>query len=517
MKKFVVCGIAAFMLLGVAAAKKPNIIFLITDDQNRETLSCYGGNALTPNIDKLAGEGIRFTRFTTSSPVCTPTRYTCLSGRYASRARGLQKNWNEGESMSIEWNTTLEPDLVNVPKVMKANGYRTGMVGKWHVGGLNEAEVNKLKPESITKKSRLTDPGVQEFLELRQRMLCETMRKSHGFDYVSRFYPGNAQHRHLPEALDVHNLEWVMEGAFEFLDETPEDQPFFLYLATTISHAPYPVLGQDDNPYICEGGLLKTLPKAGMPSRKSVFERVKEAGTDPDLVWATWLDDAVGSLRNKLEEMGELENTLIIYFSDQEVAAKGSLYYNGVGSPTFITQVGKTPHAVSDANLQNVDFAPTIFDYCGITPPDDMLLDGRSFMPLLKGEELKNWKKVQYCEIGYFRSVITDQFRYISLRVPENLPEKAERMGGITWETKVTEVNGNPLKNVPMYEQWHRRHKEAWTENWWDQDQLFDSRNDPQESRNLADSPEYAAQLEKMKSLLSEELERFPFSYGEFK
>lgn len=512
MKGLLVLSIVLLGIGAVVAAKPPNIVFMITDDQNRETLGCFGGNALTPNIDQLASEGIRFTRFTTSSPVCTPTRYTCMSGRYASRAQSLQRDFKKGEPASIEWNTSLEPELPNIAKVLKAQGYRTGMVGKWHIGSLNEGELNQ--PKSITLNSKLTDPGVQEFLEKRQEHLAAAMKKNHGFDYASRIYPGNAQHHNEPKALDIHNLEWVMEGALEFLDAQPKESPFFLYLATTVPHAPYPVLGKNDNPLICEGGLLKNLPKANMPPRASVFERVEKAGTDPLLVWATWLDDAVGSLRQKLEAMGELENTLIVFFSDQEVAGKGSLYYNGVGSPTFMTHVGKTPRMVSDANLQNVDFVPTLLDYCGVSAPGDMLLDGRSFAPLLRGEPLKDWKLVQYCELGFFRSVIADQYRYISLRVPENLPDRNERMGG-KWECKVTEVNGNPLRNIPMYEQWYRRYAEY--PNWWDEDQLYDCKNDPKEQNNLAGNPEYAAQLEKMKGYLADELNRFPYPYAEFK
>lgn len=188
MKKMITCCAVAVILLLTVEAKNPNIIFLITDDQNRDTLGCYGGNSLTPNIDNLASGGIRFTRFTTSSPVCTPTRYTCMSGRYASRAKSLQRDFKKDEPVSIEWNTSLEPELPNIAKVLNAHGYRTGMVGKWHIGSLNEGELKQ--PKSITMNSKLTDSGVQEFLEKRQDHLAAGMMKNHGFDYASRIYPG---------------------------------------------------------------------------------------------------------------------------------------------------------------------------------------------------------------------------------------------------------------------------------------------------------------------------------------
>ena len=106
------------------AFSRPNIILIYTDDQDRDELGCYGGDVATPDMDSLARDGARFTRFYVASPVCTPSRYNVLSGRYASRSRRLQETFPPGGPVNIGWETLVVGEKI-LPHVLQANGYAT--------------------------------------------------------------------------------------------------------------------------------------------------------------------------------------------------------------------------------------------------------------------------------------------------------------------------------------------------------------------------------------------------------
>jgi arylsulfatase A-like enzyme len=118
--------------------RRPNVVFILTDDQGLDTIGCYGNKVLTPNIDRLAHEGVQFTQGYAATAVCTPSRYTCLTGRYAGRCTSDQFLTPNplGTQSHIGWNTALETDGWTVGRALKTGGYATGVVGKWHVGGV---------------------------------------------------------------------------------------------------------------------------------------------------------------------------------------------------------------------------------------------------------------------------------------------------------------------------------------------------------------------------------------------
>lgn len=494
----------AFVLLSsmssIAAADRPNIIFIITDDHDHDTMGCFGGPAPTPHIDALAAAGVRFEHFTTTSPVCTPTRYSCLSGRYAGRAEKMQRLAKPGEPLSIGWETNLEADRPNLQKVLAAAGYRTGMVGKWHLGGLNDDGLDV--PENYGPESSLDDPKFVKYLKDRQVLWSRQMREKFGFDSAARIYKGNIHKKNRsPRCIGYHNMEWVVEGAQEFIRQS-KDEPFFLYMATTVPHGPQPLPSLHADVRICGEGMLEEAPRTGMPSRESVLKRAKDAGVSARDAWIYWLDDGIGAVRETVEELGLLENTLIIMMSDQEAAGKGSLYDRGVGAPCIASWKGKTsPGTVSDAMAQNIDLAPTFFELASTQAPDNMQLDGKSFAALLRGEDLpKDWRTSQYFEIGLMRAVRTRDWKYIAFRLPTGM--------------KVDPDAKFDTSDVPMFNQFKRREKEF--PHWWDADQLYDLTKDPKERTNLASEPEFTAKLAEMKSLLGQRLGELPYGYAEF-
>lgn len=489
--------------LKAANERPPNIIFIMTDDHDRETMSCFGGKVSTPHIDQLASDGLRFTQFTTTSPVCTPTRYTTLSGRYAGKAEKMVREGEKTpphEPVSLGWNTSLEIDRPNLPKTLQAAGYRTGMVGKWHLGGLDEKKLTP--PPSFKPDGKLSDPAIDAYLKQRQENWAAAMKANFGFDYASRIYSSNiGGHGKNPKAMEFHNMEWVVEGAQEFIRQS-KDQPFFLYMATTVPHGPQPTPSLDQDSRITVAGLLDKAPETGMPSRSGVLERARKAGIPKDLAWTLWLDDGIGAVRRTVEELGLLENTIIIIMSDQEAVGKGSLYDRGVGAPCIVSWKGsKAAGTTSDVMAQNVDWLPTLLDVAGIPLPPEIAADGKSFAPLLRGESLPaDWRTSAYSEIGLMRGVRTEKFKYIAVRFPKGTQVDASAEFGTS--------------DVPMFNQFKRR--EADFPHWWDADQLYDLEKDPGEKNNLATNPAYAEVLVEMKAALSRHLKALPYGYAEF-
>ncbi len=167
--------------------KKPNIIFIITDDQFYNSFGFLEGEALTPNIDRFAGEGMYFSKAYVASSVFTPSRYTCLSGKYSSMCQSPRflADVSEEGVPKIAWNMDLEAEIPNVAKVLKSNGYRTGFVGKWHVGGISDDF------ELVPAGSDPSDPEIDGILKAKQQRYCKRIQERYGFDFAGAVYNRN--------------------------------------------------------------------------------------------------------------------------------------------------------------------------------------------------------------------------------------------------------------------------------------------------------------------------------------
>lgn len=484
-----VCGAAA------AAEPRPNVIFLLTDDQNDDTLACFGGQALTPNLDRLAREGVRFTRAYASSSVCTPSRYTCLTGQYASRCRAERflKMCPPGNQSNVSFNVTVGADTPNIGRVLHDAGYATGFVGKWHTGN---PPLAKYKPDAD-----MADPAVAKILAENQQRMVDSIRKC-GFDYAASVYRGNLKDHNL-DALTVHNMEWVTKGALDFIEQY-KDRPFFLHMATTLQHGPPPAKSIKGDPRITPAGLLPG-PLDVQASRESIFPRLRAAGLPDNRSHGTWLDDAVGAIVERLDKLGLAERTAIIMFSDNgTLAGKGTCYEGGVRTPSLMYWKGHVgPGLVCDKLIENIDFVPTIFDICGVTAPASMHLDGVSLMPLARGDA-RAWREEIGLEIGHTRAICTGRWKYVAVRLPPDMQKaiQAGTLGRPAYHMDVCfDLQETAMKAHPHYA---------------DADQLYDLSADPKETKNLAADPRHAETLADMRARLKAWLARFDRPFAEF-
>jgi len=195
------------------------------DDTDFVWLHCYGGRTPTPNIDRIAEEGTRFDQMYCSASACTPSRYTYLTGHYAGRCPDphfLAENPPD-EPYSVAWNTVLNETMPSLARTLHAHGYRTGIAGKWHVGRPRR----ELDLPELHEDDDPDDPEADAKLHLYQARLQEEVRTSGGFDYAASIVWGNNES--FPVAkLREHNLEWITQGALDFLDSCSPDEPFFL-------------------------------------------------------------------------------------------------------------------------------------------------------------------------------------------------------------------------------------------------------------------------------------------------
>ena len=393
LKKLKTAGLvlaAAASMTANAAARKPNILFIIVDDCFRDHFGFLGGRVLTPNIDKLANEGMYFENGFVSSSVCSPSRYTCMSGHFASRCpQDWFKKGNTAEGVTrIVWNLGFAPNQHSIPSVMQANGYKTGFTGKWHLNGT----MHLINDKGIPKGADPYDPKIKAIMHKNQEIICEEIKR-YGFDDVEAAYGGNPDDDPtlIRTGCNVHNQEWNTKAVVDFIEENKDEQ-WYYYFAPTLMHVPDTFKSLSGDQRLSGMGVLDEPVRGYQPSRESVLARTKDAGIPDENRAATWLDDGIGAVMNKLEELNLHKDTLIVFFNDNgmEYNSKGTAYQGGIRTQIMAYWPGTIkPGSRPQELVQNTDFGRTFFDIAGITPPADMELDGASLLPIFNGESPK--------------------------------------------------------------------------------------------------------------------------------
>ena len=509
----------------VEQKKRPNIIFFIADDMRPYMFNCLPegrGNNLTPNIDRLAAEGTILMGQHVASPLCTPSRYNVLTGRYASRATNVwfQMCRKEGGQTWVEFNSHITPANMTFPKLLQQNGYATGFVGKNHV-----IEVKNLYRFPDFDASAKDPENIQHLIENEKKV--QNAIKQCGFTYASHVYHNNPDFIGLHEVA-VQNMDWITAGGVDFIDKY-HDKPFFLYIATTVPHGPEEApRSWNANPLITPVGYLDK-PLNVQPPRDTIPKRLKAAGlkVSNDRANITWLDDGLGALIKRLEKYGVLDNTIIFFFNDHGQDAKGTLYQGGIYDPSIVWRKKKFKSGhILNALISNVDFAPTILDMTA-TPYKLSIFDGISFLPYLNGKK-PDQNRVLYSELGYARCIVKGKWKLLAVQYPDSVANmtleqrkkllddwnKGRRRRHLNIVTEDPTKGFSHLTAIPGGGDAEHESTGAYP-GYYDKYQLYDLSKDPKEQKNLADNPEFAPKLEEMKKEMKQILDTLPGKFSD--
>jgi arylsulfatase A-like enzyme len=344
-----------------AASSKPNLVFILADDLGYTDVACFGSKYYqTPNIDRLASEGIRFTSGQTCGPNCQPTRAALMSGQYMPRT-GVYTvgsidrfDWRSRPLRPVDNVTKLPLDKITIAQSLKKAGYATAMFGKWHLGDDTEHHPGKRGfDEAIVSAGQhfdfATDPPVE--------------------------YPKG-----------TYLADFLTDKAEAFIRKHKEG-PFFLYLPHFGVHAPH----------------------QAKPDLIEKFKGKPAAGGHHDPAYAAMIysvDESVGRITKLLDELKLADNTVVIFCSDNGGVGgyaregirkensitdnaplrggKGMLYEGGIRVPYIVRWPGKIPKGTQCAEpINSVDLYPTLLELAGAEPPANYPLDGASYVKLL--------------------------------------------------------------------------------------------------------------------------------------
>lgn len=497
------------MVATAARGERPNIIMFLIDDQNPSSIAAFGGDTYTPNLDRMAEEGMKFTRAYVSSSVCTPSRYSFLTGRFAGNshsklyAEAVGGKENQGLP---NFNVALERDNMNVGNVLREAGYTTGFVGKFHLTSeLDFPEFYKGKNKWINIPKDVS-PGPEASAQFKRnerwmRRYLQTL----GFSWAKNVYPENVRNPY-----SSHNPEWTTVAALEFIEEN-KDGPFYLHLCSTLLHGPDRSWRKSmDHPLITGEGEVRVenLPEVMTP-RAELLKTITDKGFDPDshVAGEAWIDDSLGAIFRKLKELEIDDNTLVIFAPDHGRDGKASVFSHGACQVPMIMRWPKGIPAgqVCDELVQNIDLVPTFFDLGQAEKPQSYRIDGRSLAPLLKNGKAEDWRGHLYLEMGAARATVTKDWSYIAARhtqeqiaaikraTPHNLPKAMSYIGRLGIGVRGAERPG-----------------------FFDEDQLYHLQRDPKEMKNLAYKNAQATRLAEMRNLMQHDLEVIGRPFGEF-
>jgi len=322
--------------------RKPNIVFILADDLGYADLGCYGSTEIkTPNLDKLASEGIRFTQFYAPAGVCTPTRASLMTGCYPKRV-GLHV-----AVLPPDTRSGLNPNEITLAELLKKEGYTTGCLGKWHLGLLNEVKPNA---QGFDYYFGMPGPNHGRSDLYRNETL---LKKNNEVDY------------------DQITQNYTQE-AISFI-RSNKDKPFFLYMAHSAIHIP----------------LFASEAFRTHKGKDSLYFDMTEE-----------LDWSCGEILKELKNNGLEENTIVIFTSDNGpsgVAApplhggKGSTWEAGFRVPMIAKWPGHFPAGKTcDALTTMMDFYPTLAPIAGSKIPSDRKIDGHQIISLLTGKSSKS-------------------------------------------------------------------------------------------------------------------------------
>lgn len=347
----------------VVQPAKPNVVLILVDDLGWTDFACYGGDLYeTPNIDRLARDGMKFTQAYSSCTVCSPTRASLLTGKYPARLHVT--DWIPGQMpanpkmLVPDWTKYLPLTETTFADVFRSAGYATVSLGKWHLGGPDYYPEKHGFDRNIAGTD-LPQPPAGYFAPWK-------------IDSLTEGKPGE----YLTDRLGQEAVKYL---------EAHKDAPFFLYFPHYGVHTP--IQGRAD---LVEKYRRK--PRGGLEHRNAAYAAMIES-----------VDDTVGRIRRTLDELGIADRTIVLVTSDNGGrvpttsnkplrAGKGSCYEGGTRVPLIVHWPGVTrPGSVCDTPVITADLYPTLLDMAGLTDAPQHRSDGISLVPLLR--ETGDWKR----------------------------------------------------------------------------------------------------------------------------
>lgn len=417
-----------FMLAvaGALAASKPNLLLIVTDDQGYPDLGCVGTKSvLTPNLDRLAVEGVRATSFYVTAPACTPSRGSILTGRYPQR-NGLYELVrndlvNYGHlytpveyATSPEMTLGLDPREVTIGNVLQRAGYRTGVVGKWDMG-----QARRYLP---------LQRGFDFFYGIGNNGIDYYTHERYGFPSMFR---GNDR----TEAdKGTYATDLFKREALRFIRES-QGQPWFLYLAFNAPHSASSFAAGSAVP----GGkarAAKRPPGVGVqvPEQYAALyqDKVKDEKLARYYGAVTCMDEAIGEVLALLKERGEERNTLVVFLSDNGGSGttgntpfrggKGQMFEGGLRVPFIAWWPGRLPAGrVCEDFLSALEIFPTLAEAAGAKPDRKINLDGFNMLPVLLGEQ-KSPRTEMFWEWRGQRAARVGDWKWIELSTLDPRP-----------------------------------------------------------------------------------------------
>jgi arylsulfatase A-like enzyme len=484
-------------------AQQPNIIYIMSDDHDADAISAYNKTFIsTPNMDRIAKEGMRFTNCFVGNSICSPVRATVLTGQH-SHLNGIKDN-----------RTPFDGNKITLPKLLKEASYQSALIGKWHLHSLPTGfdYWTALPGQGLYYSTRLINMNNDT---IRYNEYATSLITKQALDWLKEKRDASKpfflmMHHKAPHRNWVPELKWL-----EIFSKKTFPEPQTLYADTAGKGAAFkhqrmsilkdmtlctdlkidpqyimdiPHLKPDSNEIRSYNGFMNGIPEEQRIKMKAIFakrgkmlQQIKPSGKELLKLKYQWymqdylacvasVDESVGEVLKYLDESGLSENTMVIYTSDQGFYLgengwfdKRFMYDVSMNTPLLVRWKGKIkPGSVNTSLVQNIDFAPTMLDVAGVKVPDWM--QGLSLKPILTGKQNELSRKELY-------------YRYYEYPIDHYV---IPHLG----------IREKQYKLIYFY-----------TSNEWE---FYDLKADPQEQKNLIKLPRYQAEINRMRMKLTE-------------
>lgn len=397
---------------------KPNILIILADDAGYSDFGFMGSDEIkTPNLDKLASDGVTFNNAYVSASVCSPSRAGLLTGMY-------QQRFGHECNLDSDVNNSFDPNQITIAEALKTKGYRTGLIGKWHLGD--------------KKQNHPLNNGFDYFWGF----ISGARNYFYNPSEESRYSIRNVVENNSPTKFDGYLTDVLGDKAVDFIEKNHQsNSPFFLFLSFNAPHTP-------------------------MQAKKEVLEKFKD---NPRKVYASmmWsMDEAIGSVINKLKENGQYNNTIIYFLSDNGATSsksssspfpfkgwKGNQYEGGIKTPMIMTWKNKIkPNTQFNGFISSLDIFKTSLEVSNVDKSSMKNADGKNIMISLNNKTIENedlfWRKDKMATVrsGNYKLIRLNDTSTVLYNIKKNYYEDLDL------KTKESNIHDSLFKKLSNWE-----------------------------------------------------------------